>query len=147
MFDIRDAMTITERYQWAYGLAVFVTSGAYFGWLGGQLTHIPAGEINCVTPLLWTLLGSVGIHTLGRGFAAHAAQDESRTDERDVHISQRADSLCFLIFSVVAAVPLLLGIASVQPFWITNALFPAFSLTSVVGVGLRVWLYRTQDAA
>jgi hypothetical protein len=136
-------MTATQRYQWAYGFAVLVTSGAYFVWLGVQLASTPAADVEYVRALLWTLLASFIVHTFGRGFAAHASRGDSATDERDRAINRRADAICFLVFSVLAAVPLALGLADVDPFWITNSLFLAFSLTAIVGVGLRGWLYRT----
>lgn len=136
-------MTITERYQWAYGIAVLLTSGAYFVWLGVQLASQPAQSIQYVVPLLWTLVASFIVHTFGRGFAAHASRNDPHTDERDRTIGQRADALSFFVFSALAAAPLILGLAGADAFWITNALFLAFSLTAVIGVGLRVWFYRT----
>lgn len=136
-------MTLTERYQWAYGIAVLLTSGAYFVWLGVQLANEPAQSIEYVVPLLWTLLASFIVHTFGRGFAAHASRQDPGTDERDRAVNQRADALSFFVFSALAAVPLILGLAGDDGFWITNTLFLAFSLTAVIGVGLRAWFYRT----
>jgi hypothetical protein len=147
IFDIGESMTITERYQWAYAFAVLVTSGAYFTWLGIRLTDTPASDVEFVRPLLWTLGASFLIHTFARGFAAHAARGDSGTDERDRQVSRRADSITYLIFSSLAAIPLALGLADVDTFWITNALFLAFSLAALTGVALRVWLYRKGDLA
>src|SRR6187402_3987709 len=127
IFDIGVVMTITERYQWAYGFAVLLTSGAYFVWLGLRLAEQPADSIEYVTPLLWTLLASFLVHSFGRGFAAHAARGDSGSDERDRAINQRADALSFFVFSVLAAAPLVLGLMGESAFWITNSLFLAYS--------------------
>jgi len=136
-------MTISERYQWAYGFAVLLTSGAYFVWLGIQLAGTSPENIEYVEPLLWTLLASFIVHSFGRGFAAHASRGDAGSDERDRAINQRADALSFFVFSILAAVPFVLGLAGASAFWITNVLFLAFSLTAIVGVGLRAWSYRT----
>lgn len=140
-------MTVTERYQWAYAFAVFVTSGAYFVWAGIQLAHSPASDIDYVKPLLWTLGASFLIHTFARGFATHAAGGDTGTDERDREVSRRADSITYLVFSGLAAVPLALGLADLDTFWITNSLFLAFTLAALIGVTLRVWLYRKGGVA
>jgi hypothetical protein len=140
---IGDDMTISERYQWAYGFAVLLTSGAYFVWLGIQLMNEPATSVEYVAPLLWTLLASFIVHTFGRGFAAHASRGDHGTDERDRLINQRADALSFFIFSIMAAVPMALGLMGLDAFWMTNALFLAFSLTALAGVGIRAFSYRT----
>src|SRR6187431_563601 len=95
IFDIGVGMTISERYQWAYGFAVLVTSGAYFVWLGAQVANSPVDSIEYVTPLLWTLLASFIVHSFGRGFAAHASRGDAGSDERDRAINQRADALSF----------------------------------------------------
>ena len=135
-------MTLTERYQWAYAFAVAVTSGAYFVWLGVQLTHTPAVDIAYVAPLLWTLLASFIVHSFGRGFAAGASRKDMRVDDRDKDVARRADALSFLIFSVLAAVPMALGLAGASTFWMTNALFFAFSLTAIINVALKAAFYR-----
>lgn len=135
-------MTLTERYQWAYAFAVAVTSGAYFVWLGMQLSHTAADDIEYVVPLLWTLLASFIVHAFGRGFAAGSARGDNRTDDRDKEVGRRADSLSFIIFSILAAVPMALGLMGFSAFWMTNALFLAFSLTAIANVGLKAVYYR-----
>lgn len=137
-------MTLSERYQWAYGFAAFVTAAAYFGWLGRQLTRTPVGEIEFVRPLLWTLLASLVIHALGRGVASGAARsgDEGR-DERDRAVSRRAEAISFRVFSVLVAGPFVLSMIEVDPFWVTNSLFLAFAATAVLGVVLHAVYYRT----
>jgi hypothetical protein len=139
---MEDGMTLTERYQWAYAFAVAVTSGAYFVWLAAQLTHTPPDDIEYVAPMLWTLLASFIIHSFGRGFAAHASRTDMRVDDRDKEVGRRADALSFLVFSVLAAVPMALGLAGASTFWMTNSLFLAFSLTAIFNVAAKAALYR-----
>lgn len=136
-------MTLSERYQWAYGFAALVTTAAYAGWLGWQLTRTPAGEIEFVRPLLWTLLASLVIHALGRGVAAGASRGEDEAgDERDRTVGRRADAASFRVFSALVAGPFVLSMIEVDPFWVTNALFLAFAATAVLGVVLRAVYYR-----
>jgi hypothetical protein len=142
IFDMEAGMTLTERYQWAYAFAVAVTSGAYFVWLAVQLTHTPADDIEYVAPLLWTLLASFIVHSFGRGFAVHASRADLRVDDRDKEVGRRADALSFLVFSGLAAVPMALGLAGASTFWMTNALFLAFSLTAIFNVATKAAYYR-----
>ncbi len=136
-------MTLSERYQWAYGFAASVTTAAYFGWLGWQLTRTPAGEIDFVRPLLWALFASFVIHALGRGVAAGAARDENGAeDERDRAVGRRAAAVSFRVFSGLVAGPFVLSMIEVDPFWVTNTLFLAFASTAVLGVILRAVYYR-----
>ena len=80
---------------------------------------------------------------------AAAAEDEvvrrrsqRRTDDRDKEIGRRADALCFMIFSILAAIPMALGLAGFSTFWMTNTLFLAFSLAAVANVVIRAIYYR-----
>lgn len=137
-------MTLSERYQWAYGFAAFVTAAAYFGWLGVQLASTAVSEIEFVRPLLWTLLASFVIHSLGRGIAAgNRHGDDGGRDERDRAVARRADAVSFRVFSVLAAVPFVLSMIKVDPLWVTNSLFLAFAATAVLGVVLQAVYYRT----
>ena len=101
-------MTLTERYQWAYGTAVILTTAVYAVWLAIQLSQRPAAQIEFTRALL---------------------------------ITQRGDALTFYVFSGLAAVPLALGLADVDPFWITNSLFFAFALAAVFGIVAKTALY------
>ncbi len=135
-------MTITEAYQRAYGFASFATAAAYFVWLAVQLSHTPAAELNYVPAMLWAIGASFVINSLGRGSAAHAAKGtDRRTDERDRDVTRRGDALSFYVFSCLAAVPLVLGLLEVDPFWITNSLFGAFALAAVFGVVVKAVFY------
>jgi hypothetical protein len=111
-------------------------------WLGVQLTHTAADDIEYVVPLLWTLLASFIVHSFGRGFAAHASRKDMRIDDRDKEVGRRADALSFLIFSILAAVPMALGLAGASTFWMTNSLFLAFSVTAIANVAIKAVYYR-----
>jgi len=134
-------VTFAHRLQWAYGFAAGVTTLVYVAWLGIQLSHTPAAEIDFVPALLWTLLASFIIHSLGRGAVMGARAKSRVSDERDRAVTVRGDALSFYVFSVMAAVPLLLGLLEVEPFWITNTLFLAFAAAAVFGVIAKTVLY------
>jgi uncharacterized membrane protein len=137
-------MTLSERNQWAYGIAASLTAVAYFGWLGWQLTRSPVGEIEFVRPLLWTLLASLVIHAVGRGIASGSVHgDDGARDERDRAVGRRAEAVSFRVFSALVAGPFALSMIEADPFWVTNALFLAFAATAVLGVVLQAVYYRT----
>lgn len=135
-------MTLNQRYQWAYGTAVVLTTVAYAAWLAVQLSQRPAAQIEFTRALLITLLASFVIHTFARGSARGGVRKEDAlTDDRDRAIAQRGDALTFYVFSGLAAIPLVLGLADVDPFWITNSLFFAFALAAIFGIVAKSVLY------
>ncbi len=135
-------MTLTQRYQWAYGTAVVLTTAAYAVWLAIQLSQRPAADIDFTRALITTLIASFVIHTFARGSARGGVRNEDAvTDDRDRAINERGDALTFYVFSGLAAVPLALGLANVDPFWITNSLFFAFALAAIFGIVAKSVLY------
>lgn len=134
-------MTFEQKTQWAYGFAAAVTTIAYFAWLGVQLSTTPAGDVNYVPALLWTLGASFLIHSLGRGLAHGSRPKDRVSDERDREVNRYGDALTFYVFSGLAAVPLVLGLFELDPFWITNALFAAFAVAAVFGVIAKSVIY------
>lgn len=134
-------MTFEQKTQWAYGFAALVTTLVYVGWLAFQLQDTAAQDLNYVPALLWTLLASFIIHSLGRGMAYGKRPSDRRSDERDREVSRRGDALTFFVFSGLAAIPLALGMAGVDAFWITNSLYLAFAISAVFGVIAKSIIY------
>lgn len=135
-------MTLAQRSQWAYAFAASATAFAYVVWLALQLARHDPSEVEYVVPLLWTLGASMLIHALGNGMVRGARRPgEPERDERDKEVDRRGDALTFYVFSGLAAVPLVLGMMGVDPFWLTNSLFAAFTLAAVFGVVAKTVLY------
>lgn len=134
-------MTFEQKTQWAYGFAALVTTLVYVGWLAIQLRDTAAEDLNYVPALLWTLLASFIIHSLGRGMAYGKRPSDRRIDERDREVSRRGDALTFFVFSGLAAIPLALGMAGLDAFWITNSLYLAFAISAVFGVIAKSFIY------
>lgn len=73
---------------------------------------------------------------------AYGARPKDRvTDARDRDVNRRGDVLTFYVFSALAAIPLALGLMGLDTFWITNALFLAFSITAVFSVAAKLAIY------
>ncbi len=85
-------MTLAERYLWAYGVAALVTTAVYVAWLAAQLADTPPADVAYVGPLLWTLLASFVVHTVGRAVAAGCRPDEPGRDERDREVDVRGNA-------------------------------------------------------
>ncbi len=135
-------MTFALKTQLAYGFAALATTAVYAVWLGMQVAERDPAAIDYVGALLWTLGASMLIHALGGAFVRGRRPQDQVTDARDREIGMRADALTFLVFSILAAIPLVLGMLGAHAFWITNVLFFAFALAAVFGVVARVVLYR-----
>ncbi|GIG55628.1 hypothetical protein [Demequina activiva] len=134
-------MTFEQKTQWAYGFAALVTTLAYAVWLAVQLQDTAPQDVTYVPALLWTLLASFIIHSLGRGMAYGRRPKDRLSDERDREVTRRGDALTFYVFSVLAAIPLALGMAGLDAFWITNTLFLAFAIAAVFGVIAKSVIY------
>jgi uncharacterized membrane protein len=128
-------MTFEQRSQWAYGIAALLTTAAYVVWLCIQLGSTAAEDIDYTAALLWTLGASFLIHAIGGGVARGKGRKQDMVrDDRDKAINQWGDAQTFYVFSGLAAIPLIIGLAGADAFWVTNTLFLAFALAAVFGV-------------
>lgn len=127
-------MTYTQRLQVAYAVAALTTTVAYAVWLGFALADTAAGDLDYRTPLLIAIGASIVINALGRGHATFVSRHEPVVDQRDQQINQWGDATSFYVFSGLAALPLIAGIAGASAFWITHGLYFAFAITAVFGV-------------
>lgn len=134
-------MTFTQKTQMAYGVAALVTTGAYAVWLLAQLQHTAAPDIDYVPAMRWALLASLIIHSLGRSMAYGTRPKDRFSDARDRDVNRHGDALTFYVFSALAAVPFILGIAGQDAFWVTNTLFLAFTIAAVFSVAAKLVIY------
>ncbi|BDZ60516.1 hypothetical protein Lsed01_02240 [Demequina sediminis] len=135
-------MSFELRGQVAYGFAALVTTAVYVAWLAIQLDSTPAADVDYTSALFRAIVASIVIHAIGRSIVRGRGPRAELTDQRDKEIGRRADALAFYAFSIFALGPMVLAIREADAFWIANALFLAYALAAVFGVGARVVLDR-----
>ncbi|MGC4175454.1 hypothetical protein [Demequina sp.] len=146
-------MTGDEKLAWAYGIAVVITSGAYFTYLGVQLAQRPASEIAWVVPMLITIgtsivgviVGTIAAAIGGavwQAFRGRFQEPDFTSDERDRDIKRLGDRRSYAAMSVAVVGALALAMLDADTFWIGNFLFLACSVGALVEVVTKIRAYR-----
>ena len=116
---------------------------------GGSLAQVPY-----VSTMLWTVGASIVAMIAGNIVAAIAAAvgtaitspDDvdklDRTDERDKAITRRGEYIGFYVLSVGVVGALALTMLEADHFWIANAIYLAFAVSSVVASVVKLVAYR-----
>jgi len=136
-------MVYHERAAWAQLIASILTIGAY-AWL--MLTN-PDPTTSWVPIMLWTI--SIGIVvsiliTILWGIAVGLRDKESATasDMRDTDISRLGGRVEHAFLIVAALAVIVLCALESDVFWVAQAMFAGFAISSLLGGITRVIAYR-----
>jgi hypothetical protein len=153
--DIEEVvMSFEEKMTWVSGFVSVLVTGVYFWIVLGRVGSVPVGEIAYQVPMLiamgaMVVMSIVGAILMSIGTAVSAeitgvgsVKDIDRKDERDVHIAQRGDLIGYYVTSAGVLGALALAMLKSDQFWIANAIFAGFMVSSVVGSAYKVFLYR-----
>ncbi|MDO7880744.1 hypothetical protein [Antiquaquibacter soli] len=136
-------MTYEERGTWVYLVVVLGTYGVYLGIVLSQLATTPAGDIDYVGPLLWSIgisiASAIVLRILVEMVTPRASQ---RADDRDRDIARTAERLGAWPLVAGAVAALVLAILRVDYFWIANAVYLGFAAQAVLTSIIRIGLYR-----
>ena len=137
------AVAVEEKRAWIM-LVVAVTSYAVYLW---WVLERPAGVVLDQAPyasaLLWMVGLSIAASVAGHiAVAALASAEDNTKDQRDREIHRFGEYVgqSFVVIGAVAG--LLLAMAEAAPFWIANAIYLAFVLSSVLGSTVKIVSYR-----
>lgn len=132
-----------ERSAWIYLVLAVVGYPVYLLLLYQGSPGVPLAEKAFVWPMIWTVAGSVVLSmVLHAVFRVYTDRDADRPDERDTAIARMGERVgsSFLIIGALGG--LVLAMLDVDTFWIANAIFLGFFLSSVVSSVARVICYR-----
>lgn len=136
-------MASEEKRAW---IMVVVTVAAYLTYLFVILRRAagaPLPSVPYAATLLWTIGGaitaSIALHI---AVSLLSPQDANKKDARDREIGQFGEYIgqSFLVIGGVAA--LAMAMAKVDHFWIANAVYLAFVLSSLLGSSAKLVAYR-----
>ncbi|WP_214406435.1 hypothetical protein [Pseudonocardia lacus] len=136
-------MAFQEKRAW---ITLATTVGTYVAYLaillvgagGGPLTAVPY-----IAALLWCVGISIGATTVLIAVAAFAApEDADVVDARDREIGRFGNHLDRWSVVLGAAGALVLAMVEADHFWIANAIYLAFTLSSLLDSAARILAYR-----
>lgn len=136
-------MAFEEKRAW---IMIVVTVAAYLTYLVvilGRAAGAPLPSVPYAAALLWTIGGAIAAAiTLNIAVALLSPQDANKKDARDREIGQFGEYIgqSFLVIGGVAA--LAMAMAKVDHFWIANAVYLAFVLSSLLGSTAKLIAYR-----
>lgn len=136
-------MAFEEKRAWSMLLVTVAAYGIYLVLVLGRSAHAPLAESPYVAALLWTvgaaIAASVVLHI---GLAAFSPEDANTKDQRDREIHRFGEHVgqSFVVIGAVAG--LALAMAGLDQFWIANAIYLAFVLSSLLGSATKIVSYR-----
>ena len=140
-------MGYAERNTWAQLLAGVIGTGAYFVIVLPQFGSRAIEQIDWVWPMVWCIVAgivlSIGLSILWGIVAGARDPDEThRADQRDREIEWFGDRIgqAFMVLGGLAG--LVLAMLRVDWFWIGNAIFLGFFLSTTLGGIARLIAYR-----
>jgi hypothetical protein len=136
-------MSFEEKRAWIYLVITLGLPAAYFVVMSGRIADTEVAEVAYVWPLLITLGAAIVLNIVATIVAAIAApRDAGRKDERDADIGRYGAHVEYGVLVVGVVGALGLTMAEYQHFWIANAIYLAFVLSSIVGTAARIAAYR-----
>jgi len=136
-------MAFEEKRAW---VMIVVSLGAYAIYVAvvlGRAGNGPLADVAYAGPLLWTIGGAIVA-----GIVAHIAMavagghGADRTDERDREINHVSERIGQSIVVIGALAALVMSVAELRHFWIANAVYLAFVLSSVLSSFAKIMAYR-----
>ncbi|ROO61765.1 hypothetical protein EDC02_3717 [Micromonospora sp. Llam0] len=136
-------MSYEEKGTWAF---LVTTLGTYAGYVvalvrradGGPLTEAPY-----VSTMLWALGIAIVAAMVLRIMVEIAVPSETyQIDIRDKDINRQGDYVSGLVLSVGMVLPLGLTLAELDHFWIANAIYAVFVVSTSIGAIVKIVAYR-----
>ena len=137
-------MSYEEKGVWVF-LTIAVTGYAVYLFLvlPQLLAGTTVGDIDWVTPMLWTIGGAIVAGIVGRILVEIVSpSDSTKGDIRDKEIDRLGERVgnSFIVIGGVGA--LVLAMFDVDAFWIANALYLGFVSASVLSGVTKLIAYR-----
>ena len=139
-------MASEERSSWVMVVVSIAAYVIYLSLIFAGGASLPLAPADYGWQVLWTIVGAIVVAVVAEIGLAIAdgvrGLKTGRRDERDRRIEQLGEytGQAFLVIGGVTV--LILAILEVDQFWIANAIYLAFVLSSVLGSITKIALYR-----
>lgn len=136
-------MSYEEKGTWAF---LVTTLGTYVGYVVAIVRRADGGPLTA-SPYVSTMLWALGIAIVAamvlRIVVEMAVPSETyQIDVRDKDINRRGDYVSGLVLSVGMVLPLGLTLAELDHFWIANAIYAVFVVSTSIGAIVKIVAYR-----
>lgn len=136
-------MSFEEKNTWIYAVVSVAAFVAYVIVILGRAEGGPIAEVPYVGPMLWSVGAAIAASIVGRIAVAIAWPKEAdKTDQRDKEINRFGEYIGQSLVIVGAVLALVLSMAEVDYFWISNELYLFFVLSAVLGSIAKIVAYR-----
>ncbi|WP_328923942.1 hypothetical protein OG429_04395 [Streptomyces sp. NBC_00190] len=137
-------MAVEEKRAWSMLMCALGSYAVYLWVVLGRPAGVALTEAPYVGALLWSIGLSVAVSVAAHiAIAAFSPREEANLkDQRDREIHRFGEYVgqSFVVIGGVAG--LILAMAEAAPFWIANAIYLAFVLSSVLGSTVKIISYR-----
>ncbi len=136
-------MSFEEKGTWVYLVVSVGTYAAYLAIILGRADGEPLTEVPYVSTMLWTIGIAIVLSIVGRIAVAIAKPSEAdKTDVRDRDINRFGEYVGGIVLGAGMVVPLVLAMMEVDYFWIANAIYAVFVVSSLVSSPVKLVAYR-----
>jgi hypothetical protein len=136
-------MSYEEKGSLVYLVVVIGTYAAYVGVVINRAEGGALADVAYRSPLLWSIGISIGLSIVGRILIEILRpSDTHKLDARDRDINRFGEYVGGGVLAVGMLVPFILALLAADHFWITNAMYAIFALSTVVGTTAKLIAYR-----
>ncbi|MEU6789558.1 hypothetical protein ABZ912_61160 [Nonomuraea angiospora] len=136
-------MAFEEKRAWVMILVSVSAYTIYVVTVLGRAGDGPLADVAYAGALLWTIGGAiVAAIVIHIAMAIAGGHGADRTDERDREINRVSERIGQSIVVIGALAALVMAIAELRHFWIANAVYLAFVLSSVLSSAAKIMAYR-----
>ncbi|MFD4142863.1 hypothetical protein [Streptomyces sp. NPDC058572] len=136
-------MALEEKRAWIMLVVTIVSYAVYVAVVLGRPAGVPLAEAPYVSALLWTvgaaITASIVLHIVVASFSPKGTNTKDQRD-REIHRFGEYIGQSFVVIGGVAG--LALAMADLDQFWIANAIYLAFVLSSILGSAAKLVAYR-----
>ena len=141
-FYIR-GVTYEQKGRWVYLVVTLGVYGAYLAVILGRARTAGLSDVDYVAPLLWSLGIAIAASIVARIVVEIVRPSGlQKADVRDRDIDRSGEYLAGLVLAVAMVVPFGLTMAQAGHFWIANAMYAAYVLSTVAGTVTKLIAYR-----
>lgn len=136
-------MGFEEKNVWLYGLTTLVTTVIYCLTILNRSRGIPLVETAYIAPMIWSIGAAIILSIIGHILMAILWPKEAdKKDIRDKEIEQFGDyaGQVFLVMGGLCA--MILAMVKANHFWIANAVYLCFALSSLLSSAVKIHAYR-----
>jgi len=136
-------MSYEEKGLWVFLVVTVGTFVTYLAIVLRRAADVPFAEVAYVSPLLWCLGIAIGASIVGRILVEIVRPSERLgADARDKEIDRHGEYIAGIIVGFGMLLPFGLAMAEVDHFWIANAIYAVFVVSTLVAVTVKLVAYR-----